>query len=188
MNNKGFTLVEVLAVVVILGIILGIATYSVIGIIETSRTKSEQIFVEKLSKLIDDYIDLESSNFKEFGAFYDFQKCNNSDACYESTAREINKITCDGNDCSFHLSDLVDAGLVLEDDIKNPRNKKYCLDDKDPVITIYKDSEYVYYYYVNLSGDKTSCGIEKNGIIDTFPEEFPENLKKGELEQEEQTS
>ena len=58
LNSKGFTLVELLATIVILAIISGIATYGVIGAINKSKAKSEQIFVDKLSNLIDDYLDL----------------------------------------------------------------------------------------------------------------------------------
>ncbi|CQR46223.1 hypothetical protein BN1058_00476 [Paraliobacillus sp. PM-2] len=38
-NNKGFTLIEVLAVLIILGIIIAIAISSVSGNIETSKKK-----------------------------------------------------------------------------------------------------------------------------------------------------
>lgn len=61
MNRKGFTLIELLATIVILGIVGGIATYGVINTINTSKLKSEKIFVDKLSNLIDDYLDLYSS-------------------------------------------------------------------------------------------------------------------------------
>ena len=43
MNNKGFTLVEMLATVVIVGILLSITTISIVGYINDSREKGQTI-------------------------------------------------------------------------------------------------------------------------------------------------
>ena len=45
-------------------------------------------------------------------------------------------------------------------------------------IKVYKDSDYVYYYYVDLSETNTSCDIsEENGIIDTRPQKLKEAIE-----------
>lgn len=170
MNNKGFTLVEMLAVVVILAIIGGIATVGVINSINTSKLKSEKVFVDKLSNLIDDYLDLYKPT-KPTGDSLEFTKCANSDCSntYCATAIQLS---------SIYLSDLVTKGIMKEEDLVNPKNKEKCLTGNGPEIKVYRDDEYVYYYYVDLTGTNTSCDIsEENGIINTLPD-LPENLRK----------
>jgi len=171
MNRKGFTLIELLAVLVILAVIGGIATLKVIDTINTSKLKSEKVFVDKLSTLIDDYLSLHPPKQKT-GTTYTFNKCKDKycSETYSVTATQVLK--SDGN--IINLRDLVNAKIVTEDDLVNPKNKEKCLSGDGPEIKVYKDSEYVYYYYVNLKGANTSCHItSENGIINTLPD----NLK-----------
>ena len=53
MNRKGFTLIELLAVIVILGIILTFAVPSITNIYKESKLKTEEMFLNELSKSID---------------------------------------------------------------------------------------------------------------------------------------
>lgn len=48
MNNKGFTLVETLAVLVILGIVLSIGGYSIVNYLSFSKEKSLNMFKENV--------------------------------------------------------------------------------------------------------------------------------------------
>lgn len=50
MNNKGFTIIELLAVLIVLSIILVIAVPRVLNIIETSKKKSFEVSANKLIK------------------------------------------------------------------------------------------------------------------------------------------
>lgn len=175
MNNKGFTLVEMLAVVVILALVGGIATTGVINTINTSKTKSEKIFVDKLSNLIDDYLDLYRPT-QEVGTTYKINKCANS-TCSKKTEVNIIKVTKSGN---IHLRDLIDKKIISEADFINPKTKEKCLNEGDngPEIKVYRDEEYVYYYYVDLRGNNTSCNISaENGVINTFPDDISEELR-----------
>ena len=176
MNKKGFTLIELLATIVILALIMGIASYGVISTINTSKLKSEKVFVEKLANLIDDYLDLNPPT-RSSGRTYTFNKCKVSSCSsftesnsYSVTATQV--VKSDGS--SIYLKDLVAANMVEESDLVNPKNKEQCLSKNGPEteIKVYKDSDYVYHYYVDLSG--TNCDIsDENSIINTLPE----NLK-----------
>lgn len=172
MNNKGFSLVELLAVVAILGIVGGIATVGVISTINTSKNKSEKIFVDKLSNLIDEYLVLNKPT-QSTGNTYTFTKCKNADcsSTYEATATQVKK---SGN-VSIYLKDLVETNTIEQDKLINPSNKKKCLQTGNgPEIKVYKDSDYVYYFYTDLSGTNTTCEISpENGVINTLPD----NLK-----------
>ena len=49
-NNKGFTLVELLAVIVILSIILSITIYIAIKAVNAAREKSYQVTIKNIEK------------------------------------------------------------------------------------------------------------------------------------------
>jgi len=83
MNNKGFTLVEVIMTLVILSLIMGIAVYGIMGTINNSKNKGEEIFVEKLMTAIDEYVGLKGSSLSADGTSeYEFGKCYES-GCYD---------------------------------------------------------------------------------------------------------
>lgn len=167
MNNKGFTLIEMLATIVILAIIGGIATVSVISIINTSKLKSEKVFVDKVSNLIDDYLDLYKPT-SSTGNTYTFNKCANSDCSNTKSITAVEVIKADGK--NVHLKDLVDKGVIETEKLINPKNKQQCLNGDGPEIKVYRDEEYVYYYYVDLRGN---CDIsDENGIINTLPDDL----------------
>jgi prepilin-type N-terminal cleavage/methylation domain-containing protein len=71
MNKKGFTLVELLGVIVILGILVTIITVSVDGVLDTSKNKLTEVQIEKLKQAAKNYyitegmtsVDFEQSEF-----------------------------------------------------------------------------------------------------------------------------
>lgn len=178
MNRKGFTLVELLAVIVILGVIGGIATIGVLSTINKSKDKSETIFVDKLSTLIEEYLDLYRGELQESdNTEYTFTKCENKSCTknYKSKAKELTK------EDGITIQDLIAKGIVHPEDLVNPKNKKKCFNDNDDTkpdnttIRVYRDDEYVYYYYVDLSN--TSCELSNdNKIIDTLPDKLRDKV------------
>ena len=169
LNSKGFTLIELLATIVILAIISGIATYGVIGAINKSKAKSEEIFIDKLSNLIDDYLDLNPPSKDTDAIEKTFTKCrDDNEICddkYDVTAYKMQ---------SIYVNDLVLKKIVTYEELINPKNRMQCFDSSDdynPEIIIYRDNEYVTYYYVNLASNK--CQLEDGIVINTFHE----NLK-----------
>lgn len=168
MNNKGFTLVELLATIVILGLIMGIASVGVTSAIRSSKLRSEGIFVEKVGRLIDDYVGLYGSSLEIKRTFW-LSKCDDCDEMVQVYELE-----------SISLRDLVDKKLVDESSMVNPGNKKRCLDGTNgPEVRIFKDEDYVSYYYVDLSGDATSCDIsEENGTLNTLPTGWLEEVMR----------
>ena len=186
MNNKGFTLVEMLAVVVILGIILGIATTSVLSAIETSKKESEKVFVDKIETAVESYINLNGMGIdeKSGGPTYTFDKCRKvkengecEDGDYNTIETEavelegfdLEEITKDSVD---EYGNVVSTKFVDEDGMVNPRNKEKCLKNSgNPVVRVFKDDDMVYYYYVDLSS--LDCDIApENQIITNIPEKL----------------
>lgn len=186
MNNKGFTLVEMLAVVVILAIVSGIAINGVISYIDTSKKQSEQIFVENLSDYIDNYLDIEGSslNILSESANYTFEKCRRTDDdgnCISNTpGGTIEKSTATASELtSFNLLDITTSTIKLVDkkDLINPKNKKECFDNSNnPIVRVFKDTDYVYYYYVELNSNKCEIGKE-NKIVTNIPKKLCADIK-----------
>lgn len=170
MNNKGFTLIEMLAVVVILAILSGIAVNGVLSYIETSKKKSEEIFVGKLETYIDNYLDLYKGKLSNTGTTYTFQKCkrvNKAGECYDVTAYQLS---------TFNISDFTNAEVKLteKENLINPANKKQCFTTANPSIQVYKDTDFVYYYYLDLRNTVTvtnnNCELDDdNAIITNLP-------------------
>mgnify|MGYP004478019419 CR=1 FL=1 len=175
MNNKGFTLIELLAAIVILSLVMGISASGVMVAINQSKARGEKLFVSKLSKSIDDYINLKGSSMvQNGGAAYTFDKKNNiGNSTYRVSAYQLKKNS--GN--SFKILDLVSEKLVDQVKLVNPKNKKQCFDNShNPVIEVYRDSDYVYYYYVQFNSRNNRC--ELNSCISTLPSDLANKLDK----------
>lgn len=174
MNNKGFTLIELLATIVILSLVMGISAYGVTGAINNSKTRGEKLFLENLGKSISSYIELHGSALKQTGGeVTTFSKKNNiGDSTYEVSLYQLKK----GND-NLKIMDLVNDGIVDEAKLVNPKNKKQCFDNShNPVVEVYRDSDYVYYYYVQFNLGNNRC--ELNTCISTLPSGLANKLDK----------
>ena len=173
MDNKGFTLVEVLATIVILAVIMGIASYGVLNVIKTSKEKSEKIFLDKLGETIETYIKQNKFNFEfEDSAAGSFTKCRmvkDDGSCFEEDPEQVSfsKIKT-----PIKLKTIQDSNLINNNIIINPKNKLECISTEiNPEIDIYRDEDMVYYYYVNMSN--SACEVDENNKNVT---NIPQNL------------
>lgn len=176
MNNKGFTLIELLATIVLISILGGIATVSVISVINTSKNKSEKIFVDKIGNAIESYLSLNSSSFtkKNDGLSGNFNKSTgrkNEDG--SDATRSVGFREYEGKS----LKILNDENFISTDGFINPKNKKTCFNDSNyPNIRVFRDGDYVTYYYVSLKNN--NCDInEENLIITNIPKSLCDVLE-----------
>lgn len=198
MNNKGFTLVEILAAIVILGLVMGIAVSGVTSTITKSKEKSEEIFVGKFKDAIIEYLDLYgmmmtvSENDK-----YQFNKCIQNN-CYDEennkyvadTYYEVNVDVLN----NVNVRDLISEKILAKSSIVNPANKKECFDGVYPDIKVFRDDDFVYYFYVDLNDyydekgelvQKTTCEISpENAVINTIPNGLLLNADCSKLDNE----
>ena len=146
MNNKGFTLVELLATVVLVALVMGIASYGVINAINNSKKKSEDIFVKKFVQAIDSYLALNGPSLAETG----------------------NTINSDGKSLtelqSFKLSDLANENFIDKDKFINPKNKKDCY-DANAEIKAYRDDNFVYYYSFDFKQLEDICDLNGDSKV-----------------------
>ena len=57
MNKKGFTLVELIATIALLGIVMGIAIYAASGGFSEAKNKTEDVFIKTLQDALNIYTD-----------------------------------------------------------------------------------------------------------------------------------
>ena len=172
MNNKGFTLVELLATIVIISIVGLIAYFSGLSYIDNAGKKLEENFLSEISKEIDVFLQLYSMKFEKTASQWSFEK---KGAGSEVRIVDVWKMKLDDSDYKFTLQDLV-SELNITDKFQNPRTEGVCSIDQIE-IEVYKDSDYVYYYYVDMSNDTIGCSALSN--IDTRPDKLKEVLCGG---------
>lgn len=149
MNKKGFTLIELLAVIVVLGLVLIISVPNLTDVYKNSKLKTEEIFIDKLSKKIEEYIDFNKDTWSfENEAGTRNKKVPNS---------ELTKVTVWKEDIRFQK--LLDSKLVTKGDFIDPNTKKNCFEGNS-TFEVYKDTDYVYCFVVRKKSfniEETSC-------------------------------
>lgn len=163
MNNKGFTLVELLATLVILSIVIGITITTMNLNFRDTKEKTEDVFVDTIRDAIDVYLDSDAKSLTFVPLIKD-----NGDECvirkkYGNVKVEKAEVTF-GDIMGSKYRPLSDSDLV------NPANENVsCGLPEDIQVTIYRDKDYVYYYSVNkgefaLDG-KASCLLNNSSKV-----------------------
>ena len=176
MNRKGFTLIETLVVIVILGLILLIAGPSLLNVYEDSKIKSEEIFTTRLSQSIDSYVKLNSSDIS-------FTSVGTANKTEEGISYQVDiykgRIIENNIERIIVVNDIIDANLLSIEDYVNAGNKDYinpetnkksCITSAE--IEVYRDSDYVYCYKVKKESlgcltDRYESSITGDYAIDT---------------------
>lgn len=156
LNKKGFTLIEVLMVISILGVILAIAVPSVYNYYEISKIKTEKIFVDKLTRKIDDYITMNVDEFElNTDAIAKVKKCEIGDITDCSRIVDVYEVV---DEITFN--NIITLGLIDENEFINPKNNKRCNKDSSK-IEIYQDEDKVNYFRYTL----VDCDISDENIF-----------------------
>ena len=169
MNNKGFTLVELLATIVVLAIVAGI-TFGIINAdFGKAKEKTEEVFVDTIRDAIKIYLDTDAKKLDGYTILKDI----NGDDCI--VRKKYGNISVYGK--SIKLKDIIDSSYstITQNDLINPANKDViCANAEDITVNIYRDSDYVYYYSV----DKNDFACLKNiggdyeSVISNLPEGY----------------
>lgn len=150
MNNKGFTLVELLATIAILSIITIVTIVSVTSYYDKSRKKTEEIFNSNLINYTMDLISLNGAKNKKFTTDknYNYQKC------YTSNSKIICKDTIIEYSNNYTIEEVEEN--ITNENIINPVTKKKCTNNNLD-ITIYRDSDFVYCTTISPKDEENSC-------------------------------
>jgi len=150
MNKRGFTIVEVLGVVVLLGLIFIIATPLISNSGKNAKIKILQTKVENIKKAAVLYAQEENVKFDA--------NCNQNenDVCFE-----INNCKC--SETNIKVRNLIDGGYIDYDegtsDIKNPVDESQSLLECE--ILIYRKYERIYAVYVNEDSNNETCWVKE---------------------------
>ena len=157
MNRKGFTLIEFLAVTVVLGLVVLISVPIISDAYTKSKIKSEEVFVDRLTQAIDSYVKLNEIEYKSTGNGKKTENGKEYDITYQKGTITIQKI--------------IDDGILTQKDFVNAGNKDATC-NTDAEVEVYKDSDFVYCY--KMKKDNLNCfteaykkTIEGDYVIDT---------------------
>lgn len=159
MNKKGFTLIELLLTFIILGVVLGISVYSINAIFGNAKGKTEEVFIGTIKDSLDIYLTSRQAKGLTF-----------NHTCSSSLTKTYGVATVYKATTTF--KSVIDSEFkpITQKDLVNPNNEeKKCNDANNILIDIYRDSDYVYYYKVNMSS--FGC-LTQNDIISNLPEGF----------------
>ena len=137
MSKKGFTLVEVLAVVVILSIILSMATF---GVMNIRRNSLQKLVDTKISNLESSAILYGQENQDEL-----VEKCNVDEVSYDFCKKVNVKYLIDND---YYTTNEVNSEN-MKDLINNVTNKSMLCDE----IQIYKKNNRVYAKAINIKSN-----------------------------------
>ena len=160
MNNKGFTLVELLATIVILGIVVSLSVVLTNVNVKKTKEKAEEVFVETIADAIKIYIDSDAKSLS-FNS-----KCSSKLSKTTTGLVDVYYVDVDlGTVIGSSFSPLKASELV------NPNNKD-AICNSNAKVRIYRDDDYVYYYKMAKSADNNSIGcltLDLGGYITNLP-------------------
>ena len=147
MNKKGFTLVELLATLVILAIVVGITVTSLSGNFKGTKEKTEGVFVKTIEDALNMYLDTDAKNIKHW---------TTSPVCTINKTHGARKVYKATDNLTFQ--DVIDSTYrpITINELVNPANKDsenyQCFKNGNyGTLNVYRDDDYVYYYKINKS-------------------------------------
>ena len=124
--KKGFTLVELMAIIVLLSVILLVSVPSIISSNKAAREENYKKFVETIEDAAETYLELHPEEFKEL----------------KSALYATNEITVTAE---IKVSDLIKDGLISGTTL-NPKTDKKISSENSKVIVKNEDNELKYTY------------------------------------------
>lgn len=124
-NKKGFTLVELLAVITVLGVIMVIATSSVMGAIEDSKKKAKFIAAKDIVTIASAYMEAQDTQSVTVSSLVGTYL--NNDVTNPETGENISSASDLNNHNITKGSFVEQTDFELHDNCYNFNGYKYCI-------------------------------------------------------------
>lgn len=159
-KKNGFTLVELLATIIILGIVVGLTVVGTNGAFRNAKARTEDVFVKTLEDALDIYVDSDAKRLK-------FPDENEEPICtINKTHKKGVKVYKAKDNVTFANVINSDYSPLVESEVVNPANEETKC-SLGAAVSIYRDEDFVYYYKVAKSG--FNCLLNTDGYISTLP-------------------
>ena len=160
LNRKGYTLIELLAVILIIGLILGFSTYGIINAFNTSKNKSLTISINSIKEAAETY-----ATEKNDDSSY-WLDITDKDITDKDTTYKENKYFC------ITIEELMNKGLL--DKKANIESKdfdihSYVLVKKNKVTMVNSKAEILTKDKANSDGYKVCMGNIVNEEVTVYP-------------------
>ena len=160
LNRKGYTLIELLAVILIIGLILGFSTYGIINAFNTSKNKSLTISINSIKEAAETY-----ATEKNDDSSY-WLDITDKDITDKDTTYKENKYFC------ITIEELMNKGLL--DKKANIKSKdfdihSYVLVKKNKVTMVNSKAEILTKDKANSDGYKVCMGNIVNEEVTVYP-------------------
>lgn len=138
MNRKGFSLIELLATIVVLGIIAGIVLITTSDTFTEAKGKTQEAFINTIKDAMDVYLSDPKVKKKTFA----------QEVCEIHKTHGIVKVYKNTETLTFKDVINSDYKPLTESDLINPANKEVKCNSQARIY-IYRDDDYVFYYKIN---------------------------------------
>lgn len=187
MNKKGFTLVELLTTLVILGIVVSLTIVGMNISLNNTKKKTEEVFIGTIKDALKMYLDSDARTLE-------YNSSSTSVCTIDKALKDnvkIQKYVGNTTDNSKTIKDIINSKYspLLESDLVNPNNEN----DKcklNALVNIYRDDDYVYYYKMNKNklgcltkiscSDSTDFDCWKSQYITNLPDDCLKQIKARE--------
>ena len=165
MNKKGFTLVELLATIVVLSIVTGIAIFALNNGFKSAKDKTELIFIKNLEDSIEVYFDGDEAkkitfNETETDKICTMYKRFGPSNIYKSSTTKTFQNIIDSDNKPLTAKEF--RNPVTNGNKKEAESAPQC--NTNTQISIYRDEEYIYYYLFYKKSDKSDPSNPIEGL------------------------
>lgn len=167
-NRKGFTLIELIAVIVILSIILIVVTPNLIETYKESKLKSEGLFIKQLTKSVESYVSLYGSEMtftEESGTYYKQKTIKTKESC------QVDRNEVKVYKSETTIQEIINKNIIEESEYRNPGNKDTKC-NPEAEIEVYRDSDYVYCFKIRKDAKDAKEAME------CLTQEYKDSIKE----------
>lgn len=170
MNKKGFTLVELLATLVILGIVVSLTIVGMNINLNNTKKKTEEVFIGTIKDALKMYLDSDARTLE-------YNSSSTSVCTIDKALKDNVKVYKTSSVVTLDTIINSKYSPLLNEDLVNPNNEANC--NINASVDIYRDEDYVYYYKMK-KGNLNCLTIDLDGYITNLPDKCLEQIKARE--------